>query len=678
MRFKALFPAILSIFLVLSGCFGGGGGNPVGGNPGGDNPGGDESPISLVVAEIIGPDTIPELESASYTVSATGDSGITYLWKLEPDTAGQLSDPLFAATDITAAEVDSDFQTLLTVTVDSDNCEPQTKYKGVMIIDEPIILTPPDTDAPIAMATAEPLSQIPGVDIYFTDDGSYDPGGGDIVKWEWDWNNDGLFDEEGFFANHAWQDSGTYLVQFRVTDDEGDTDTLDQPLSIYVGNGWGLTWGSSDGGFPYYGDNAVDLKLSVDGNIYVVANYGSEVDIDPSNITDNRPGGSYFSRFSPDGSLLNAFRIGASMDINSLDISPANEVCVAGKYGYTEPYSGDYVSFGFIGIYGIDGDHIQTKSYQDSIENGGYHQTTTKEYEGLQVASDTSGYYMIYRYDYDYSNQITQDAMSNSETRMTVQRYDLELKVEENYEWVYKTQSSGLGFFSSSGTIMDITDFQVVDGRILICGRENDIPKFFRGTQVNHYYQVNNFGDEHVYPSKFAYCPDGTVLITGRYYGQFDGHISAGISDCFLVKLGANGTILWSVSWGGSHSDLAEDVATDSNGNIYVFGTFVGSADFDTTDDVYEVTATRPPGDAFVLKMNPDGVSKWVRTFGGVESSFGVIFPHDIEVDSSNSIYLYGNFRGEMDVDPSENQQIHSANGIADIFLIKMTAGGTW
>jgi len=31
----------------------------------------------------------------------------------------------------------------------------------------------------------------------FYDDGSYDPDGGLIVKYEWDWNNDLVFDEEG-------------------------------------------------------------------------------------------------------------------------------------------------------------------------------------------------------------------------------------------------------------------------------------------------------------------------------------------------------------------------------------------------------------------------------------------------------------------------------------------------
>jgi hypothetical protein len=87
---------------------------------------------------------------------------------------------------------------------------------------------------PIAIAQADPLSVAVNEPVHFTDNGSYDPDGGSIVKYEWDWDNNGVFDEEGSDTDHSWSSEGTYDVQFRVTDDEGETDSLDLPIEITV------------------------------------------------------------------------------------------------------------------------------------------------------------------------------------------------------------------------------------------------------------------------------------------------------------------------------------------------------------------------------------------------------------------------------------------------------------
>ena len=105
--------------------------------------------------------------------------------------------------------------------------------------DDFTISSDPDED-PIAQAIADPNPQTVCEDVHFTDDGSYDPDGGLIQKYEWDWDYEELLgfipDEEGENADHNWYIPGTYKVQFRVTDDEGATDTLDEPLEIIIEN----------------------------------------------------------------------------------------------------------------------------------------------------------------------------------------------------------------------------------------------------------------------------------------------------------------------------------------------------------------------------------------------------------------------------------------------------------
>ncbi|MCK4721327.1 hypothetical protein KAU08_11730 [bacterium] len=109
--------ALLGIFI---GC-GGGGGN--GGGP------------KLIVGDISGPATILETSSADYSITATGDTGITYLWAVDPPGAGILSPQNAETTNFTASEVDTDTPAVITVVVNSDNDGPIIKSIEITIED---------------------------------------------------------------------------------------------------------------------------------------------------------------------------------------------------------------------------------------------------------------------------------------------------------------------------------------------------------------------------------------------------------------------------------------------------------------------------------------------------------------------------------------------------------------
>ncbi|MHA1287574.1 MAG: PKD domain-containing protein [Candidatus Thorarchaeota archaeon] len=55
---------------------------------------------------------------------------------------------------------------------------------------------------------------------------------GEIVLYEWDWTNDGTYDDTGKTADHQFPDYGTYKVRLRVTDDEGATATIYEWVSF--------------------------------------------------------------------------------------------------------------------------------------------------------------------------------------------------------------------------------------------------------------------------------------------------------------------------------------------------------------------------------------------------------------------------------------------------------------
>jgi hypothetical protein len=66
----------------------------------------------------------------------------------------------------------------------------------------------------------------------------------------------------------------------------------------------------------------------------------------------------------------------------------------------------------------------------------------------------------------------------------------------------------------------------------------------------------------------------------------------------------------WTKQWGAHRSDEGEDIAIDSNGNIYIAGTVDGNFDGDPTED------NRAYEDVFLMKIQSNGTVEWLRQFG--------------------------------------------------------------
>ncbi len=124
-----LFISAIALSLIMPGCGGGGPTDPGNGNGNGDG--------NLVVGQIQGPETVAENTSAQYSVSASGDTGITYQWSVDPTSAGNFTIPTSAATTFNAAEVSSDTNATIQVVVNSDHGGPLTRTKRITITDVP-------------------------------------------------------------------------------------------------------------------------------------------------------------------------------------------------------------------------------------------------------------------------------------------------------------------------------------------------------------------------------------------------------------------------------------------------------------------------------------------------------------------------------------------------------------
>jgi glucose/arabinose dehydrogenase len=89
---------------------------------------------------------------------------------------------------------------------------------------------------PVAHATANPTSGAVPLTVSFDGSGSSDPEGGTLT-YEWDIDGDGAFDDStSSQPAHTYNTAGDYQVGLRVTDSQGASDTLDEPLTISAGN----------------------------------------------------------------------------------------------------------------------------------------------------------------------------------------------------------------------------------------------------------------------------------------------------------------------------------------------------------------------------------------------------------------------------------------------------------
>lgn len=93
--------------------------------------------IIIVVGQIEGPGSISESSSTDYTVSASGDSNITYQWAIDPPTSGNLTNPASESVALSVYGIADDGSVTLTVAVTSDNDGPVVRSLIISIQDVP-------------------------------------------------------------------------------------------------------------------------------------------------------------------------------------------------------------------------------------------------------------------------------------------------------------------------------------------------------------------------------------------------------------------------------------------------------------------------------------------------------------------------------------------------------------
>jgi len=148
----------------------------------------------------------------------------------------------------------------------------------------------------------------------------------------------------------------------------------------------------------------------------------------------------------------------------------------------------------------------------------------------------------------------------------------------------------------------------------------------------------------------------GNIYVTGTTYSELDGNTSAGKADLFVVKYNSSGTHQWTKQLGTDRYDEARGVATDSSGNVYVTGYTEGGLDGNTS---------LGKADLFVVKYNSSGTKQWANQLGTWDTDFA----NGVATDSSGNVYVTGSTYRSLDGNTSA--------GNADLFVVKYNSSGT-
>ncbi len=157
------------------------------------------------------------------------------------------------------------------------------------------------------------------------------------------------------------------------------------------------------------------------------------------------------------------------------------------------------------------------------------------------------------------------------------------------------------------------------DGGFFLAGTTSSTNQSFSGLTSNSAFiakfnaaadqqWVKSIGDASMLvPKEILRTPDGGFLIMGQHESEDLGALH-GHRDGFLIKINANGNVIWEKTFGGMGDDIPNSIIIDSNGDFIV----VGMTNSDFTDKKMQGTY-----DAWWARLSNQGELKVQHRLGG-------------------------------------------------------------
>ncbi|MBK6964748.1 MAG: SBBP repeat-containing protein [Bacteroidales bacterium] len=382
-------------------------------------------------------------------------------------------------------------------------------------------------------------------------------------------------------------------------------------------------WAKSEGGTNY--DLTTSVAVDAFGNIYVTGTFSSSTVTLGTTVLTNAGGNDIFLvKYDTDGNVLWAKSAGGLKNeyAYSLALDPSGNAYITGSF------SSDSCLFGtiteepltlwlsgyedmFLAKYDVNGNAVWVKNATGTFRECGY-----------SVSVDASGNPCVAGW---FGPTITFDTITLTNTNITFEG------LGDVFLAKYNANGDVLWAKSAGGPGNDVAYSGVADasGNIYVTGWFDDPAITF-----------------------------DTISLT-----------SAGGYDVFLAKFDANGNVIWVKSAGGTGSDLANSVAVDDTGEVYLAGSFkstqigFGSANLQNAGYFTE--------DVFLAKYNTDGNELWANSAGGSGSDEA----YTVAVDTSGNPLVAG-FYNSAAITFGSHSLTNTKTGDFDTFLSKYDADG--
>jgi hypothetical protein len=161
----------------------------------------------------------------------------------------------------------------------------------------------------------------------------------------------------------------------------------------------------------------------------------------------------------------------------------------------------------------------------------------------------------------------------------------------------------------------------------------------------------------------------GNVYVCGFFttkarFGASTTLYSAGAEDIFIAKYSSSGSLLWVKKAGGSGKDEAKSIKCDAAGNVYVCGSFKGSASFSG-----QTVNSHGNTDMFLAKYSTNGDLQWVKAPGGPWDDLA----WSVTIDNAGKIFVTGEFNASV---MFGGIQLNTT-GSTDAFIVRYNSSGS-
>jgi len=435
-----------------------------------------------------------------------------------------------------------------------------------------------------------------------------------------------------------------------------------------------------------------------DGNVYATGGFCGKVDFDPSNHKDRRKGKGdqnlFVTSYDPQESYRWTTVItskGTWVGGAGLALSPSGKLLIVGSFHGKVDFDP-----------GKGRDKI--KSFDDSSDifvtllrsNGSYRWTRIfrgpKSDTGRAIDVDSAGNILVTGW---FTDKVDFDPGPGEDWHMAVDggtdAFVTKLGPDGSYRWTRTFGGShieiGFGIAADvqnsvivTGEFQGVADFDPGEGEDI---RESNGKRDFFITKLggdgSYHWTHTAGGVENDHGLSVTTDAQGNVYVTGAFCetvdfnprGGGDIRISKGYCDIFVIKLGPDGSYLWTKTFGGEAIDAGFGIALSPDNVLGVTGGFNVTVDFDPSEGVDEHTSNGGR-DVFITRFTTEGDYRFTDTFGGSERDGG----EGITFDADGNVVACGAYDSQdVDFDPTGGVDVHSSNGSADIFTTKHYCG---